>query len=200
MASTGPTPIREQVGAAVGRAWAKAVLAGTLPAWPEGTVRPVVAVERPADRVHGDFATNLAMRLARPYRMAPAAIAAALAAELETEAAADPSATPVASAEVAAPGFLNMHLQDRALEATIAAILVDPTGWGRVAPIRPRSVNVEFVSANPTGPLHVGNARGAFIGDLLSRVLAAGDTRVLLQRLGRADPEPRRLRGGPSSW
>jgi arginyl-tRNA synthetase len=178
MASAAPIPIREQVRAAVDRAWGQAVSAGTLPAWPEGTVRPVVEAERPADRIHGDFATNLAMRLARPYRMAPAAIAAALAAELEAEAAADPSVTPVASAEVAAPGFLNMHLQDRALEATIAAILADPTGWGRVAPIRPRSVNVEFVSANPTGPLHVGNARGAFIGDLLSRVLAAGGQRV----------------------
>ena len=71
-----------------------------------------------------------------------------------------------------------MRLDDRALEATVAGILADPPSWGRVAPIRPRSVNVEFVSANPTGPLHVGNARGAFIGDLLSRVLEAGGQRV----------------------
>jgi arginyl-tRNA synthetase len=71
-----------------------------------------------------------------------------------------------------------MRLRDAALESTIEAILADPGAWGRVAPTRSRSVNVEFVSANPTGPLHVGNARGAFIGDLLSRVLEAGGQRV----------------------
>ena len=161
-----PTPIRTAVRAAVGRAWDRAVAAGALPAWPEGAPRPEVAIERPADPVHGDFASNLAMRLARPYRMAPLAIAAAIAAELDAEAASEDSASPIASAEVAAPGFLNVRLRDAALESTIASILADPAGWGRVAPVRPRSVNVEFVSANPTGPLHVGNARGAFIGDL----------------------------------
>ena len=76
------------------------------------------------------------------------------------------------------PGFLNMRLADAALEKMVARILADPEGWGRVAPVAPRAVNVEFVSANPTGPLHVGNARGAFIGDLLSRVLEAGGQRV----------------------
>ncbi len=85
---------------------------------------------------------------------------------------------PSPPAEVAAPGFLNLRLRDAALEVTIDGILADPPSWGRVAAIRPRSVNVEFVSANPTGPLHVGNARGAFIGDLLSRVLEAGGQRV----------------------
>ncbi len=172
------TPIRTAVRAAVGSAWDRAVAAGALPAWPEGADRPEVAIERPADPVHGDFASNLAMRLARPYRMAPLAIAAAIAAELGSEAARDGSSSPIASAEVAAPGFLNVRLRDGALESTVASILADPAGWGRVAPVRPRSVNVEFVSANPTGPLHVGNARGAFIGDLLSRVLEAGGQQV----------------------
>ena len=79
---------------------------------------------------------------------------------------------------MAPPGFLNIRLRDGALEATVAAILADPPAWGRVAPTHPRSVNVEFVSANPTGPLHIGNARGAFIGDLLSRVLEAGGQQV----------------------
>ena len=118
------------------------------------------------------------MKLARPYRMAPLAIAQALAAEVTNEAATDPASTPIATAEVAPPGFLNLRLRDEALEATVAAILADPPAWGRVAPTRPRSVNVEFVSANPTGPLHIGNARGAFIGDLLSRVLEAGGQQV----------------------
>ena len=171
-------PIRGQVRDAVARAWDRAVAAGALPAWPDGAERSPVEVERPADPVHGDFASNLAMKLARPYRMSPLAIATALAEELTREAADDPSATPIASIEVAAPGFLNLRLSDAALESTVAAILAEPSSWGRVAPIRPRSVNVEFVSANPTGPLHVGNARGAFIGDLLSRVLEAGGQRV----------------------
>ena len=184
-----PAPIRAQVRAAVECAWERAIAAGTLPAIPDNEARPAVEVERPADPVHGDFASNLAMKLARPYRMAPLAIAAILAAELTAEAAevaaaadaeeaGNPSTTPIASAEVAPPGFLNLRLRDDALETTIATILADPSAWGRVAPIRARSVNVEFVSANPTGPLHVGNARGAFIGDLLSRVLEAGGQKV----------------------
>jgi len=151
--SGNPQPIRSQVRAAVERGWDRAVASGELPTWPEGSVRPAVEVERPADPAHGDFASTLAMKLARPYRMAPAAIAGALAQALTAEAAAQDGPTPIASAEVAAPGFLNMRLRDGALETTIAGILADPAAWGHVAPIRPRSVNVEFVSANPTGPL-----------------------------------------------
>ena len=171
-------PIRAQARAAVARAWDRAVASGALPDFPADATRPPVEIERPADSAHGDFASNLAMKLARPYRMAPLAIAQALAAEVTNEAAADPTSTPIASADVAPPGFLNIRLRDGALEATVAAILADPPAWGRVAPTRPRSVNVEFVSANPTGPLHIGNARGAFIGDLLSRVLEAGGQQV----------------------
>jgi arginyl-tRNA synthetase len=172
-------PIRAQAGAAVGRAWDRAMAAGALPTWPDDAVRPTIEVERPADPVHGDLATNLAMKLARPYAMAPLAIATALATELTAEATDPSAATPVASAEVAPPGFLNMRLRNTALESTIATVLADPDAWGRLpAPADARSVNVEFVSANPTGPLHVGNARGAFIGDMLSRVLEAGGQRV----------------------
>jgi arginyl-tRNA synthetase len=173
-----PTPIRAATRAAVSRAWDRAVAVGALPGWPDDAIRPTVVVERPADPIHGDFASNLAMRLARPYRMAPLAIATAIADQLTAEVATDPAATPIASAEVAAPGFVNLRLRDDALETVIEAIVGDPSAWGRVAPISPRSVNVEFVSANPTGPLHVGNARGAFIGDLLSRVLEVGGQRV----------------------
>jgi arginyl-tRNA synthetase len=118
------------------------------------------------------------MKLARPYRMAPLAIATTLAAELLREATETPATTPVATAEAAPPGFLNMRLADHALERVIATALAEPAAWGQVAVTRPRSVNVEFVSANPTGPLHIGNARGAFVGDLLCRVLEAGGQRV----------------------
>jgi arginyl-tRNA synthetase len=173
-----PPPVRTQVRAAIERSWTRAIAAGTLPAPPDVPTRPAVEVERPADASFGDFATNLAMKLARPYRMAPLAIAGVLAAELARESAEDPPSTPIAAATIAAPGFLNVTLSDRVLETTIAGILAEPDGWGRVAPVGNRSVNVEFVSANPTGPLHIGNARGAFIGDLLSRVLEAGGQQV----------------------
>jgi arginyl-tRNA synthetase len=171
-------PIRTQVRSAIERAWTHAVAAGSLPPLGTDVARPAVEVERPADPAHGDFATNLAMRLARPYRMAPLAIAAPLAEQLEHEATDRPDTTPIATVEMAAPGFLNLRLADRALEATVAEILAEPDGWGRVAPLGRRSVNVEFVSANPTGPLHIGNARGAFVGDLLCRVLEAGGRQV----------------------
>jgi len=171
-------PVRSLVRAAVERAWAQAATAGALPVFPGDAARPPVEVERPADPSYGDFASALAMKLARPYRMAPLAIASALADELAREVAENPEATPIASAEVAAPGFLNLRLADWALETTIEGILADPGAWGRMAATRPRSVNVEFVSANPTGPLHIGNARGAFVGDLLCRVLESGGQRV----------------------
>jgi arginyl-tRNA synthetase len=170
-------PIRTQVREAVGRAWDRAIADGSLPPLPEDAARPAVEVEHPADASHGDFASNLAMKLARPYRMAPLAIAEALRTAITDLAADDPTSTPIASAEVAPPGFLNLRLTDRTLEVVVAEVLGKPASWGHVA-ATPRVVNVEFVSANPTGPLHIGNARGAFVGDLLSRVLEAGGQQV----------------------
>jgi arginyl-tRNA synthetase len=171
-------PVRTQVRDAIDRAWHRAVASGALPGGPADAPLPPIELERPAEPEHGDFASNLALKLARPYRMAPLAIAGTLAAELAREALDAPETTPVATAEAAPPGFLNVRLADHALETVIASTLAAPEGWGRVATTRPRSVNVEFVSANPTGPLHIGNARGAFVGDLLCRVLEAGGQRV----------------------
>ncbi|MDH4141624.1 MAG: arginine--tRNA ligase, partial [Chloroflexota bacterium] len=93
---------------------------------------------------------------------------------LVREAEAADATTPIASAEVAPPGFINLRLHGDAYAAIVDAIDREPGEWGRVDPIRSRRVNVEFVSANPTGPLTIGNARGAFVGDLLCRVLEAG--------------------------
>ena len=165
-------PIRNRVRASIHEAWQRAIGSGALPAGHEGTSLPAVEVSRPASAEHGDLASNLALQLARPYRRGPLEIAEALAREIERGIA--ESSSPIASVEVAAPGFLNLRLSDRVLEETIEAVLATPAAWGHVAPVRPRRVNVEFVSANPTGPLTIGNARGAFIGDLLSRVLEAG--------------------------
>ena len=170
-----PVPIRSQVRGSIERAWQRAIEHGSLPDLADSE-RPSVDVERPANPDHGDLAANLAMKLARPYRRGPLEIAQALAAEIATDATA--GASPIASVDVAPPGFLNLRLADRVLEATVGAILAAPDTWGRVPAVRPRQVNVEFVSANPTGPLTIGNARGAFIGDLLSRVLEAGGQTV----------------------
>jgi arginyl-tRNA synthetase len=172
------TPLRTQARDAVARAWDAAVEAGDLPALAEDVQRPQVEVERPANAEHGDLATNLAMKLARPYRMAPLSIATVLAAHLTREAGETGSASPIESSEVAPPGFLNLRLRGDAYAAIVDGINASPAGWGQVAPVRARAVNVEFVSANPTGPLTIGNARGAFVGDLLCRVLAAGGQTV----------------------
>jgi arginyl-tRNA synthetase len=176
-AGTQPPPIRARARAAVERAWERAIAAGTLPALPPEE-RPAVDIERPAKPEHGDFASNLAMRLAKPYRRAPLEIARVLAEEIGRETEGGAGDSPIAAAEAAPPGFVNLRVTDRALEGTIAGVLAAPEAWGRVQPIRPRRVNVEFVSANPTGPLTIGNARGAFIGDLLCRILVAGGQQV----------------------
>jgi len=173
-----PDPIRTQVRAAIQRAWDEAVRTGALPALPDDVAPPTVDVERPANADHGDLATNLAMRLAKPYRKPPLEIATLLAAKLVRDQGVDGISSPVQAAEVAPPGFLNIRLRPDTLAATIDAVVAEPNAWGHVAPVRNRAVNVEFVSANPTGPLTIGNARGAFIGDLLSRVLAAGGQEV----------------------
>ncbi len=169
--------LRSQVRAAIEEALRRALAEGELPALAEGTATDVaVDVERPADATRGDFASPVALKLAKPLRRAPIGIAGAIAAQLTTTAM-DP-ASPIAAVEVAPPGFLNLRLSDAALARTTTRILRDPATWGRIAVARPEHINVEFVSANPTGPLHIGNARGAFTGDLLCRVLAAAGHRV----------------------
>ncbi len=161
-------------------ALANATAAGRLP---DVAVASEVAVEvsRPASPEHGDIASNVALRLARPLRLAPPAIAAALVEAISADA--NDGGSVIASAEAAGPGFVNLRYADAALEAEIDAVRSDPASWGRVADEAAtgagRKVNVEFVSANPTGPLTVGNARGAFVGDLLARVLAAGGQHVM---------------------
>jgi arginyl-tRNA synthetase len=170
-------PLRRRTAEALERAWVRAVTTGSLPPAPEGIELPAAVVERPADPAHGDLATSLALKLARPYRRSPLDIANTLAAALRVDAAEDP-ASPVGAVEVAAPGFVNVWLSDAALGGTLRAILEHPAGWGRVGAPAPEHVNVEFVSANPTGPLHIGNARGAFVGDLLARILEAAGRQV----------------------
>jgi arginyl-tRNA synthetase len=134
---------------------------GTLPA---GLDLANVAVEPPRDAGHGDMATNAAMVLAKPAGMKPRDIAEALAARLM----ADPR---VASAEVAGPGFLNLRLAGPVWQGVVAAALEQGRDFGRGTLGRGKRVNVEYVSANPTGPMHVGHTRGAVFGDALAALL-----------------------------
>ena len=131
---------------------------------PEGLDLSGVTVEPPRDPAHGDMATNAAMVLARPARMAPREIAEALAAEFAGEAG-------IVSAEVAGPGFLNLRIDPARWFGIVPAVLAAGTGFGRSSLGAGRKVNVEFVSANPTGPMHVGHTRGAVFGDALAGLL-----------------------------
>jgi arginyl-tRNA synthetase len=134
-------------------------------ALPKGLDLAAVAVEPPRDAGHGDMATNAAMVLAKPAGMQPRAIAELLAAKLMD----DPR---ISGTDVAGPGFLNLRLEPAAWQGLVHAILIDGDGYGRSSLGAGRKVNVEFVSANPTGPMHVGHVRGAVVGDALSRLLA----------------------------
>jgi arginyl-tRNA synthetase len=135
--------------------------AGDLPA---GLNFAAVAVEPPRDASHGDMATNAAMVLAKPAGMAPRAIADLLAARLST----DPRITDV---QVAGPGFLNLSLAPVEWTKVLTAALRAGTDFGRANIGANLKVNIEFVSANPTGPMHVGHVRGAVFGDALARLL-----------------------------
>ncbi len=134
---------------------------GTLP---EGLNTAPVTVEPPRDPLHGDMATNAAMVLAKPARLKPRDIAEALAARI----AADPRVT---SAEVAGPGFLNLRLAPSLWQSLPREVLNRGTDFGRSDMGQGAKVNVEYVSANPTGPLHVGHTRGAVFGDALASLL-----------------------------
>ncbi|MFB2595477.1 arginine--tRNA ligase [Paracoccus sp. p4-l81] len=133
-------------------------------ALPQGLDFTAVAVEPPRDPAHGDMATNAAMVLAKPAGANPRAIADALVAHL----AADPR---IAGAEVAGPGFINLRLRDDAWSGVIRAALSQGRDFGRSDMGAGKRVNVEYVSANPTGPMHVGHTRGAVFGDALASLL-----------------------------
>lgn len=134
---------------------------GALPA---DLVVPAIEVEVPRDPSHGDLATNAALVLAKAARMKPRDIAELLKAKLE-------GADEVASVDVAGPGFLNLRLEASLWQALVRTILDEGRQYGRSNLGEGKSVNVEYVSANPTGPMHVGHCRGAVFGDALANLL-----------------------------
>lgn len=136
---------------------------GTLPA---DIDIPEFVVERPKDRSHGDFSTNVAMLLAKPARSNPRAIAQALVEAL-------PPSDDIAAVEIAGAGFLNVRLAPGAWQRALRELHARGVDYGLNASGAGRKAGVEYVSANPTGPLHVGHGRAAVIGDCIARVLEA---------------------------
>ena len=132
---------------------------------PEGLALHAVSLEPPRDPAHGDMATNAAMVLAKPAGRRPREIATRLAELLLAD-------DRIARAEVAGPGFLNLRLAPSVWRGQVRAILEAGAAFGRSEMGRGRAVNVEYVSANPTGPLHVGHTRGAVFGDALASLLS----------------------------
>ena len=125
-----------------------------------------ILLERPKSAEHGDFATNLALVLAKPLKQNPRAIATQLIAAL-------PSSDYIAKTEIAGAGFINFFLNAQSQQQVVKTILSAGKQYGRNANGQKQKVQVEFVSANPTGPLHVGHGRGAAVGDCLARLLDA---------------------------
>ena len=132
---------------------------------PEGLDLAKVEVLLPREEAHGDLASNAAMVLAKQARMKPRDIAEKLAEKLKAQ-------PDIETAEVAGAGFLNMRFAPSFWQAVVAAILKQGAAYGRVDLGRSERVNVEYVSANPTGPMHVGHCRGAVFGDALANLLA----------------------------
>jgi len=152
---------RRQAAEIVRAAYKAAVLAGALP---EADV-PAVAVETPKDAANGDWASTFAMQCAKPLRMPPRKIAEALLGTMVLD------GTYFEQVTIAGPGFLNFTLGSRWYADALRAVEGLGRDYGRTKAENPEKIMVEFVSANPTGPMHMGNARGGVLGDCLAEVL-----------------------------
>lgn len=132
-----------------------------------GAPNAEVVLERPRDPAHGDLATNVALRLAKQLDQEPRALAEMIVKQLK------PPGSLISRVEIAGPGFINFWVAETVLADVLRAILKAGVGYGRSTTGRGRRVNVEFVSSNPTGPLHVGHGRGAALGDAIAALLEA---------------------------
>lgn len=159
---------RNELRAAILDAMGRAVAEGTLPAEPT----PDFSIETPANREHGDYAANVAMVSARAFKMAPRKIAEIIFSQLVLD------GTLFDRCEIAGPGFLNFYLGKRFYAAVLEDIEALGPKYGRSDYGKGEKVMVEFVSANPTGPMHMGNARGGALGDCLAAVLDAAGYEV----------------------
>ena len=134
---------------------------------------PAVLIEIPAHAEHGDFATNVAMLMAKTEKKSPRVVAESLVRHLEG------SSGIFARVEVAGPGFINFTIKDEAWRKTLLAVCEAGADYGKSLVGKGKRVQVEFVSANPTGPLHIGHGRGAATGDAIASILAAAGFEVI---------------------
>lgn len=153
---------RESIKTLIDSAAKKAIADGVLPSAELNSFN----IEVPADRMHGDFAVNAAMVWTKLFRMPPRAIADIIVNNLSLD------GTFIDRAEVAGPGFINLFLSDRYYAAIVSDVLEKGDDYGSSDIGKGQKVMVEFVSANPTGPMHIGNARGGALGDCLAAVLS----------------------------
>ncbi|MGA1738966.1 MAG: arginine--tRNA ligase [Candidatus Nanopelagicaceae bacterium] len=157
---------------AVSGALSRLLSGGTLPGIPEDSIAPAnIPLERPKNRDHGDFATSIALALAKPTGMKPRDVAELIAAELRAE-------PMLAKVEIAGPGFINLTLNSASQGQIIETILNERANFGKTKDLAGVKINVEFISANPTGPIHLGHTRWAAVGDALARVLIAAGADV----------------------
>ena len=160
--------IQTQLASLVRSAMERAQSSGDLPAFPI----PPFQMERPARKEHGDWSTSIALEVAKQAKMKPRDVADAIVKALG----ADP-AEHIAGVEVAGPGFINIRLSHHWLTGLVRDVEQAGEGWGRSSATAPEKIQVEFVSANPTGPMHLGHGRWAAVGDTLARLLeASGNT------------------------
>ena len=168
MSSLSPPSQAQALAAAISAAIGAAIERGDL----VGTIPVTIPLERPKNRDHGDYATSVALQLAKPAGMSPRAVA-----ELLQSALLDlPEVTAV---DIAGPGFINITLNRSSQAELVTTILSAPTTYGTGNSLAGVSVNLEFISANPTGPLHLGHTRWAAVGDSLGRVLSAAGAKVI---------------------
>ena len=157
-----------QLADAVRAALTRAVSAGDL----RGDVPDDIVIDRPRSREHGDYATPVALKLAKANGRPPRAIAEVVARYL--------TGTPgISSVEIAGPGFLNIRLDTAAAGAVVGQVVAAGAGYGSSDALAGKNINLEFVSANPTGPVHIGGARWAAVGDALGRVLTTQGATVV---------------------
>jgi len=152
-----------QIQAAISRAIERGDLVGTVP--------QVIPLERPKNRDHGDYASSIALQLAKPAGKNPREVAELLKRDLE-------ALPEVSAVDIAGPGFINITLNRASQADLVRTILTAQGGYGRGSALAGVKVNLEFISANPTGPLHLGHTRWAAVGDALGRVLSAAGASV----------------------
>ena len=155
--------LADQIRATISQALQSGQLSGALP--------ESIPLERPKNRAHGDYSSSIALQLAKPSGMSPRDVALLLKVELE-------KLEVLSSVEIAGPGFLNFTLNRASQAELVQRIISMGSRYGRGDSLHGRAINLEFISANPTGPLHLGHTRWAAVGDALGRVLSAAGAQV----------------------